>query len=236
MPSTMTRERMPTKRAARRLRSRNKGVVKATASTVSAGFPVAVSGGLSVCMLTGKNIGSARVGSGASRPRAWKMAAHFAQLKAKRRERLRTNVFNCSCRRCTKYAMLIRCPELTTEQIAGWMQRASERPVSSKTIRGPVSEWRATPYHPGFDFKKTRDALNRARTKTDVRTIKPLQRLRRNQGAVNEGLVDAFSALISVNKQMAAEISALSTEITTLRQRLAEIEVRSTSEEEAGQL
>jgi hypothetical protein len=90
-------------------------------------------------------------------------------------------------------------------------------------------------HHPGFDFKKTRDALNRARTKTDVHTIKPLQRLRRNQGAVNEGLIDSFSALIAVNKQMAAEISALSSEMATLRQLLAENETGSTVENNSGQ-
>jgi hypothetical protein len=63
-----------------------------------------------------------------------------------------------------------------------------------------------------------------------VRTIKPLQRLRRNQGAVNEGLIDSFSALIAINKQMAAEISALSSEMATLRQLLSEYEPRSSSE------
>ena len=99
--------------------------------------------------------------------------------------------------------MQIRCPELTTEQIAEWMKRAVARPAPGKTASPPAAA-RTLPYHhPGFDFKKTRDALNRARNKTDVHTIKPLQRLRRNQGAVNEGLVDAFSALIAVNKQMA---------------------------------
>ena len=132
--------------------------------------------------------------------------------------------------------MQIRCPERTIDHIAEWMQRALARPASRKTNSRPLLQ-RPTPrHHPGFDFKKTRDALNRARTKTDVRTIKPLQRLRRNQGAVNEGLIDAFSALIAVNKQMAAEISALSSEMATLRQMLAENEARSTSEDNAGQL
>jgi hypothetical protein len=132
--------------------------------------------------------------------------------------------------------MEIRCPELTTEQIAEWMQRAVARPGASKIISRPLVQ-RPTPHHhPGFDFKKTRDALNRARTKTDVHTIKPLQRLRRNQGAVNEGLIDAFSALIAVSKQMAREIAALSAEVATLRQRLAEQEARSMSEDDAGQL
>ena len=132
--------------------------------------------------------------------------------------------------------MQIRSPELTSEQIAGWMQQTLARPGLSKIISRPAVE-RTTPHHhPGFDFKKTRDALDRAWTKTNVRIIKPLQRLRRNQGAVNEGLVEAFCALILVNNQMAGEIAALSTEIATLQQRLAEIEARSASGEKAGQL
>ena len=132
--------------------------------------------------------------------------------------------------------MQIRCPELTSDQIAEWMQRATPRPPSRQTLSRPLAE-RTTPHHhPGFDFKKTRDALNRARAKTDVHTIKPLQRLRRNQGAVNEGLIDAFSALIAVNKQLAREIAALSSETATLRQRVAESEARSTSDEDYGQL
>jgi hypothetical protein len=132
--------------------------------------------------------------------------------------------------------MQIRCPELTTEQIAEWMWRAVPRPAATKITSRPVGE-RVLPYHhPGFDFKKTRDALNRARNKTDVHTIKPLQRLRRNQGAVNEGLIDAFSALIAVNKQMAREIAGLSADVATLRQRLAEQEARTLPEDDASQL
>lgn len=123
--------------------------------------------------------------------------------------------------------MQIRCPELTTEQIAGWMQRTLARPVSSEIISRRAAEWTASHQHPGFDFKKVKQALNRARSKTDVNTIKPLRRLRRNQGAVNEGLIDSFSALIAVNKQMATEITALSGDLATLRQRLAEKETPS---------
>lgn len=131
--------------------------------------------------------------------------------------------------------MSIHCPELTAAQIAEWMRAAAGNPAATQTERRPPLDWTARQHHPGFDFKKTRDALNRARTKTDVHTIKPLQRLRRNQGAVNEGLIDSFSALIAVNKQMAAEISALSAEMATLRQLLAESEARSTSEQQSGQ-
>jgi hypothetical protein len=131
--------------------------------------------------------------------------------------------------------MLIHCPELTADQIAEWMRTAAVRPTRRPANRSSA-ERTMRHHHPGFDFKKAREALNRARTKTDVDTIKPLQRLRRNQGAVNEGLIDSFSALIAVNKQMAAEISALSSEMATLRQLVAENEARSTSEQNSGQL
>ena len=133
--------------------------------------------------------------------------------------------------------MQIRSPELTSDQIAEWMRLAVARPRPA----GPVAaskapmELRAYRGHPGFDFKKAKQALNRARSKTDVNTIKPLRRLRRNQGAVNEGLIDSFSALIAVNKQMAAEISALSADLAVLRQRLAEMETPS-SDNTFGQL
>jgi hypothetical protein len=134
--------------------------------------------------------------------------------------------------------MLIHCPELTTDQIAEWTRAGAVRPVATQ-VRGRSSGERTMRHHhPGFDFKKTREALNRARTKTEVHTIKPLQRLRRNQGAVNEGLIDAFSALLAVNKQMAAEISALSSEVVALRQYLGESEARAAfeSENNSGQL
>ena len=122
--------------------------------------------------------------------------------------------------------MQIRGSELTSEQIANWMRLAAVRPTPvRKSERAPV-DLRSHRPHPGFDFKQAREALNRARKKTDVRTLKPFQRLRRNQGAVNEGLIDAFSALIAVNKQMASEIAALSGEVATLRLRLAESEIQ----------
>jgi hypothetical protein len=131
--------------------------------------------------------------------------------------------------------MQISGPELTSEQIEQWMRLAAARPRPAGPVAAdrPVAATRAPmelrPYrdHPGFDFKKAKQALNRARSKTDVNTIKPLRRLRRNQGAVNEGLIDSFSALIAVNKQMATEITALSADLATLRQRLAEKETAS---------
>lgn len=131
--------------------------------------------------------------------------------------------------------MQIRGPELTSEQIANWIRGALPRPSPRRAGREPFVNQTMPYHHAGFDFKKTREALGRARNKSDVHTIKPLQRLRRNQGAVNEGLIDAFSALIAVNKQMAREIAGLSADVATLRQRLAEQEAPSISEEDAGQ-
>jgi hypothetical protein len=133
--------------------------------------------------------------------------------------------------------MQIRGPELTSEQIQQWMRLAAASPRPAGPVAANRAPMELRPYrdHPGFDFKKAKQALNRARSKTDVNTIKPLRRLRRNQGAVNEGLIDSFSALIAVNKQMATEITALSADLATLRQRLAEKETLS-SDNTFGQL
>lgn len=131
--------------------------------------------------------------------------------------------------------MQIRSPELTIEQIAKWAGLAATHPASESATGRTPSDSRPQGNHPGFDFKKARQALNRARAKTDVNTIKPLRRLRRNQGAVNEALIDSFSALVAVNKQMASEITALSTDVAALRQRLAENEAPTTSDPTFGQ-
>jgi len=117
-----------------------------------------------------------------------------------------------------------------------WMRAAAAEPPSTRPAEltaGPASTFRR---HPGFDFKSARQSLGRARAKNDIDTIKPLRRLRRNQGAINEALIDALSALIGVNKQMAAEIAGLSGELATLREQLAAAEARGTSGDNAGQI
>jgi hypothetical protein len=128
--------------------------------------------------------------------------------------------------------MQMRSPELSVEQISKWMRKAATEPRRKQTTASEIHL--ATPFrhHPGFDFKSTRQSLGRARAKNDIDTIKPFRRLRRNQGAINEALIDSLSALIAVNKQMAAEIAGLSGELATLRQQLAE---RKTSGDQAGQ-
>jgi hypothetical protein len=128
--------------------------------------------------------------------------------------------------------MQVRSPELSVEQISKWMRAAATEP-RRKVAAVPDAQCASiSRHHPGFDFKSARQSLGRARAKNDIDTIKPLRRLRRNQGAINEGLIDSLSALIAVNKQMAAEIAGLSGELATLRQQLAE---RKTSGDQAGQ-
>ena len=125
---------------------------------------------------------------------------------------------------------------MSPEQIMKWMRAAATRPRPEQPAeRNPVS---AATFrrHPGFDFKSARQSLGRARTKNDIDTIKPLRRLRRNQGAINEALSDALSALIGVNKQMAAEIAGLSGELAALREQLAQTDTRDHSCGDASQI
>lgn len=120
--------------------------------------------------------------------------------------------------------MQLRTPDLSAEQIAKWMRAAAERPKAEPAPGRPAQVGQLSRHHPGFDFRNARQSLNRARAKNDIDTIKPLRRLRRNQGAINEALIDCLSAALAVNKQMAAEIAGLSGEIATLRQQVAEKE------------
>src|SRR3954452_5652756 len=132
--------------------------------------------------------------------------------------------------------MQVRSPALSPEQITKWMREAATQPRPEQPAEGKAVPLAVFRRHPGFDFKSARQALGRARAKNDIDTIKPLRRLRRNQGAINEALIDALSALIAVNKQMAAEIAGLSGELAALRERLAETETRESSGGNAGQI
>jgi hypothetical protein len=128
--------------------------------------------------------------------------------------------------------MQVRSPELSVDQISKWMRAAATEPRREQPAAHEAHLPSAFRRHPGFDFKSARQSLGRARAKNDIDTIKPLRRLRRNQGAINEALIDSLSALIAVNKQMAAEIAGLSGELATLRQQLAQ---RKTSGDQTGE-
>lgn len=130
--------------------------------------------------------------------------------------------------------MQVRSPALSPDQITKWMRAAAAQPRAEQPAERNAVFSSTFRRHPGFDFKSARQSLGRARAKNDIDTIKPLRRLRRNQGAINEALIDALSALIGVNKQMAAEIAGLSGELAALRARLAETETREISGGNAG--
>lgn len=128
--------------------------------------------------------------------------------------------------------MLIRTPTLDGQQIETWIRQGAEM-VMPSSFELPAAVASTARAHAAFDFKKARQALQRARAKSGVRGIKPLRRLRTNQAAVNEGLLDAFGALLAINKSMAAELSAVSTELAELRARIsrsAAADTRSTPE------
>ncbi|MFZ1219381.1 MAG: hypothetical protein WAO00_08805 [Chthoniobacterales bacterium] len=127
--------------------------------------------------------------------------------------------------------MQVRSPNLSADQIAKWMRAAAAQPRQEQPADRGVHVNLRVSRHPGFDFRSARQALGRARAKNDIDTIKPLRRLRRNQGAINEGLIDSLSALIALNKQMAAEIAGLSGELAGLREKLAGSDL---SEDRAG--
>ena len=61
-------------------------------------------------------------------------------------------------------------------------------------------------------------ALDRAAKKTFVQAAKPLRRLLRNQGAVNDSLVEALVHLFSLTQEMINEISELQRRISVLEQ------------------
>ena len=132
--------------------------------------------------------------------------------------------------------MQMRSPALSPEQIAKWMQAAAIQPRPEQPAERAAMAPSLFRHHPGFDFKSARQSLGRARAKNDIDTIKPLRRLRRNQGAINEALIDALSALIAVNKQMAGEIAGMSGELASLRERLVETETHRASGRNAGQI
>jgi hypothetical protein len=114
--------------------------------------------------------------------------------------------------------MLIQTPSLSADQVENWMQEAAATFAPAADTTRPVGDFRP---RTDFDFKKVRQALQRARAKTSLRTIKPLRRLRTDQAAVNESLSDAVGALLNVNKAMATELAALATQVAELRAELS---------------
>jgi len=77
----------------------------------------------------------------------------------------------------------------------------------------------SSPRGPGPTFHSIHiyNSLNRASRKSFVRAAKPLRRLLRNQGAVNESLIDALYHLSAQTQEMIEEMSELQGRLSTLQ-------------------
>ncbi|MGI8820796.1 MAG: hypothetical protein ACR2ID_08025 [Chthoniobacterales bacterium] len=79
-------------------------------------------------------------------------------------------------------------------------------------------------------FKGAKQALQRAEAKNNVKGAAPFRRLRRNQSAVNESLIDAVRGLLALVRDMAAELDSLDAQLADTRMQLAEQRVRQMEE------
>ena len=69
-------------------------------------------------------------------------------------------------------------------------------------------------------FSCVYDSLDRARRKSFVRAMKPLRRLLRNQGAVNDSLIEAVFHLSAQTQEMVEEIRDLRMQLAALRKQI----------------
>jgi len=78
-------------------------------------------------------------------------------------------------------------------------------------------------------------SLNRARTKAFVRAIKPFRRLLRNQGAVNDSLIEAVHHLAAKNQEMVEQMNNLRDLVSDLRSELRQAGRLTTPENRTGE-
>jgi len=80
-----------------------------------------------------------------------------------------------------------------------------------------------------FHSAQVQRSLDRAGRKSFVRAVKPFRRLLRNQGAVNDSLIEALFHLSALTQQMIEELSDLQERLSTL-----ETQVRRLHPEQSG--
>lgn len=85
-------------------------------------------------------------------------------------------------------------------------------------------------------YTRVHSLLQRARSKTFVRMAKPFRRMFRNQGAVNDSLIDAVHQLAEHNEQIREEVSHLGSAVAALREEVARISSESTTPTRADEL
>jgi hypothetical protein len=69
--------------------------------------------------------------------------------------------------------------------------------------------------------ERIESSLFRARTKTYVRMLKPFRRMFRNQGAVNDSLIEAVHHLAAQNEELMDQLSELRGTVRALRSQLS---------------
>ena len=102
------------------------------------------------------------------------------------------------------------------EQIATWICSAAD----SKSWRPGLNRPSNPVTIPVTDIShaaRIQSSLDRARSKTFVKLVKPFRRLFRNQGAVNDSLIEAVYHLAVQNREMMEELSDLRRMMNDLR-------------------
>jgi hypothetical protein len=103
---------------------------------------------------------------------------------------------------------------LRVEEISGWIQKAATAEpgeLATGSFSAPASDGHSI---------RIQAAIARARKKTYVRVIKPLRGLFRNQGAVNDSLIEAVHHLNAQNQDLLEQVQDLRALVHRLRSQL----------------
>ena len=113
--------------------------------------------------------------------------------------------------------------EARFEQIATWIYEGAtaepRRPGRRLQRSQPASDF-SSRLTTALRAQRIQAALHRAATKTFVRAIKPFRRILRNQGAVNDSLIEASHDLSVQYEELNAQLVALRAEMEALRKEL----------------
>ena len=103
------------------------------------------------------------------------------------------------------------------EEISGWIQKAATADpgeLAAGSFSAPATDGHSI---------RIQAAIARARKKTYVRVIKPLRGLFRNQGAVNDSLIEAVHHLNAQNQDLLEQVQDLRALVHRLRSQLRRI-------------
>ena len=116
--------------------------------------------------------------------------------------------------------------ELKPDTIAEWIRagaddaaRGHASPPTDSSFEREISAAREQAIR---RVQSARQALERAETKSRVKLPKPLRSLRRDQEAVNEGLIDSMRSLLALQKNLLEEIESLHLKLEDVEMQLRE--------------